>query len=401
MIEPSMRYYWVKEFSGLLDGIHKIEMVLVTDNIEFRGVCRYISSGEKYLLYGDMREGQIHLNEYDYDNRITGIIQGSISGDYFYGEWKNKADSETLPILMKAGKGNLSDCSESYNYIRYQVKIDKDLYQISWIKEKGEYALWITDNNAANRQEIECDFQDCQATTIQVVDKVLTILPGLNELNFYLHDNKSYKPIAPIKTWNIGYQCTEYIDFDERLVEVKPGVVNKAFNNYLHSLMSDKTAFIIDRLKKAKKEKEHQPVEERLQTGSFSEAIVSFYNGKIISGVIKIHCSYYREFTEIPFAFDLANGKEFEITDFFIDNKLALKYLADHYEQHLNDNYGEEYVQWCSESGISGFYISDKGLHLRTIASPIFGNCETVIPINQLKTDNLTNTGFAKIMNIK
>lgn len=401
MIEPNMRYYWLKEYSGFIDGIHQIEMVLVTNNIEFRGIYKYNSSEEEYQLYGDVRLGQIHLNEYDEYNRVSGVIQGIISGDYFYGEWKNSFYTESLPLLLKAADRSRFDCAESFNYVKYELKIEKEPISITWIKDKGEFELWIGNDDQNVQQEIECNFFDCQATSILINDKNLTILPDKTELKFFLQENKTNRSINPIKSWTVGYQCIEYIDFDERLTEVIPASSHKSFDNYLQSLIRDKTTFINERIKKAKIESEHHALDDRLANGSFSEAIVSFYNGKIISGLIKIHCSFFKELTEIPFAYDLVNERELEINDFFIDSETALKYLADRYQNHLNDNYGEEYIDWCTQSGISGFYISESGLHLRTKTSPIFGNCETIIPLHQLKADQLTNTGFTKIMNLK
>lgn len=401
MIEPNMRYYWLKEYSGFIDGIHQIEMVLVTDNKEFRGIYKYNSSGEEFQLFGDARQGQIYLNEYDEYNRVSGVILGIISDDYFYGEWKNRLYTESLPILLKAVDRSHLDCAGSFNYEKYELKIDKDPVSITWIKDKSEFELWIGNAGQNVQQEIECNFLDCQGASVLINDKNLTILPDPTGLKFFLQESKINKSIKPLKSWTVGYQCTEYIDFDERLAEVIPTGLHRSFNKYLQTLMHDKTEFINERIKKAKIENEHCALEDRLANGSFSEAIVSFYNGKIISGLIKIHCSYFTEFTEIPFAYDLTNEREFEITDFFIDSETALKYLSDQYQQHLYENYSEEYIDWCTQSGISGFYISEKGLHLRTKSSPIFGNCETIIPLHQLKADRLINTVFAKILNLK
>lgn len=46
---------WLKDYSGYLDGTHKVRMVIVTDDEKFKGAYEYLSSGARFSLEGRIR----------------------------------------------------------------------------------------------------------------------------------------------------------------------------------------------------------------------------------------------------------------------------------------------------------------------------------------------------------
>lgn len=113
---------WSGKWSGFINEVHPVEIVLGEQNSEIKGWLTYMTSKDTLFLEGRKNGDNLFLLEYNQYGDYTGSIVGSVQNDRIEAEYKNKNETLIWPVYLKPYTITAPlPKVEMYHYIRQYV----------------------------------------------------------------------------------------------------------------------------------------------------------------------------------------------------------------------------------------------------------------------------------------
>jgi hypothetical protein len=376
MMTEEKSHFWLIEYQGIADGIHLIDMVLITDNKVVQGVYQYSSSGDVFWLYGYQQGEKLILSEYDESGRMTGTLEGEFEDVNLHFLWsdKEKLNLLSLVVFPSNSKKNLQSVYEGCQSFSFkQDKRNGQLIKISNESHTYFVLLWSDFEDDVVLKAFEKDSQIYSASK----------KPG--KLNaFYQYDDSKKllklgdETIAMDSRNSISasYQISEYIAFDTRFVTIVPRLNHKKFDAYVENLIEPYLNISKRELENRRNKDTDFSADQRLSNGSFIIGKVEYLSTHFISGYFMIHCGFSHVFKIIPFNYNLHKSREMSSDEILAEIKNADTEIQKAYRNKNEEGIIEKEVfNWCKNQNIAKLFFKGNALSAHAEAHPVFGDC--------------------------
>lgn len=374
--------WWLKDLKGNIDQTHEIRMVLATDNTLFKGAYEILSSNEKFYLDGNYDGDQIVLVESDSIGRTTGIIKGDMNDDVLYAEWFDPKNTVQLPLYASAAGISPFPCGNIGWAHFLSVKGPDSLRKITVLKYEDRVELQLIYPGSSFLHEMECQDDDCRKLshspqelddqTLYQLDLDKNILIGILDTKETLHQLKSIK--------SIYFDCTTYMDFDEKFSLVYPISSSQKFNDWITKEWVEKYGAA----RHSKKQQGNISVSERLGHEEYGSFYLDFFNDKILSGLFTVQSSKYAQATEIPLIYGFEKEKVLLLQDLFLPGVDAMAVI--HEQVAAIKKMRQDNDEFGVFKAVDYQYITCNhlGLLCRTTFSTLYGQDTILLPVADL-----------------
>lgn len=375
--------WWLKDLKGNFDQTHEIRMVLATDNTLFKGAYEILSSKEKFYLDGNYDGEQIVLVESDSLGRTTGIIKGDMNDDILYAEWSDPKNTVQLSVYAAAGGISPYPCG-NIGWAHYlSVKGPDSLKKISVIKYEDKVALQLFYPASSVLHEMEClddecrllshTPQDLEDQTLYQLDIDKNTLIGILDTKETLYQLKSVK--------SIYFDCSTYMDFDEKFSLVYPISASQKFNTWIVNEWVEKYGAA----RHHKRQQGNFSVSERLSHEEYGSFRLDFFNDKILSGLFTIQSSKYAQTTEIPITYWFEKEKSIAIQDLFLPGIDALAVIHEQVDSIKKMRLDNDEFATFSAADYQYITCTSLGLLCRTTFSTVYGQDTILLPVEDIR----------------
>src|SRR5690606_19604228 len=90
----------IHQYTGLVDGVHTLNLILFEKKGEWRGMYRMTGSGLTFKLESETSNASPVLLEFDEEGRNSGTIKGDWTGDSFSGYWFDVSGSTSFEFTF-------------------------------------------------------------------------------------------------------------------------------------------------------------------------------------------------------------------------------------------------------------------------------------------------------------
>ena len=161
---------WVKQSTGLMEGLFPVELVIGYDGHVYRGAFHYSKNADPTILSGNVRNGRIKLEELDDNGKLTGFVEGAFEDTRFVGSWISSDRSrryelnllEKKLIELKPFKPRFEVISGNFGseYFVANLAIESPSLVSGVIEFNGEYIRIIG----------ECEDKDCASMMLYFLE---------------------------------------------------------------------------------------------------------------------------------------------------------------------------------------------------------------------------------------
>ncbi|MFK7806805.1 MAG: hypothetical protein AB8F74_03295 [Saprospiraceae bacterium] len=392
---------WLRHYSGTIDDINDVTMVLAYDGKMCRGKMKYLKSEQEFGIVGFMKRQKIRLMELDVQKEISGYIEGKMEGRELFLDWSSADNSIGSKMLLRQSNKEVlrtkSDCgSEKWIKIFRGLVIDDEVEfllqreadrQIRGLvyfnKENKSYAIKGEINRGG---EVDLKIFDEYQKPKGSLNGTLTS-EGLMEAvfrnpygariksDFWLHE-----------TMEVG--CLTYVDYLSSLGISFPLADDNNFNRWMSELVAKEQSSYKEFVNEARKIGTELNPETRASIRTYGWYDLDYLSVNIISGRLWITNSWEERGKGIPFNYDLDRSTQITLSSIFKNDFN----LQDMIWAHLSKNvpthqFYEDYDfrKWLSTASFDSFTIRQEGINFSTPFSPIYGQQEITISFEDLK----------------
>jgi hypothetical protein len=407
MFTHNPKQLWINYLCGSIEGGHTIEMILGNDGKVCKGLYTLRSSKQTFYFEGEERNQQLQLVEMDENGLVTGFLYGRYDGQLFEGLWLSKNKKLVLPFKLDFVNA-FSDYStpkcRNTNWIQhFEGDLDNEEVQVSIKREEAIYttvlyhqgkkyvdAFPITEDNRIIKIPIMYVLPKFKSKyfVIDTLNLDKLTISGLNEGQY--EDETSLKSRR-----RMAFECTEYADFSCRLKCNHPVLNTPSFDKWMGNKM---TKWVDDFKKDTRKSDNQARVSSRWAHTANAWVEVDLFMDELISGTIFYQSSWIKGTEQIPFIFDIKNGKEIVLKDLFVetyDPNKSMVSIIDQARQKLAIR--EESKEWFLKNNFSIVTLKESGFCFRTPYSTIHGEQEVVIPYTEV-ADKIKNKNLLKLL---
>ena len=375
--------WWLKDLKGNFDQTHEIRMVLATDNTLFKGAYEILSSKEKFYLDGNYDGEQIVLVESDSLGRTTGVIRGDMNEDVLYAEWSDPKNTVQLPVYVAAEGTSPYPCG-NIGWAHYlSVKGPDSLKKISVLKYEDRVELQLFYPASSVSHEMECLDDECRLLSHTPqnledqsqyqLDTDKNTLIGITDTKETLYQLKSIK--------SIYFDCSTYMDFDEKFSLVYPISASQKFNTWIVKEWVEKYGVA----RHHKRQQGNFSVSERLSHEEYGSFQLDFFNDKILSGLFTIQSSKYAQATEIPITYWFEKERTIVLQDLFLPGIDALAVIQDQVAMIKKMRQDNDEFTTFSAADYQYITCNSSGLLCRTTFSTVYGQDTILLPVEDIR----------------
>ncbi len=390
----------VSMWSGTIDGIHPIELMLQQEAQMTTGKLTLLSSGKTFLLEGK-KEGQgWKLDEIDENFKVSGQLTLNYTQNKLDGIWSNHTGDLFLRIELtpRSKQKRNFECSEENWTKTFVGSFEKSLVKTVIRKENNaQVYVEVYFDDIPIEGKLNCLTKSCnnfEFTSKQLHHLFNSLefrLNKKNELFAFINRANKKTQIRMVQQTSIAYVCDSYADYSRRIDFVIPNTSNDAFNAFLKST--------IDRFRKqqnyvlAQNNNIENP-SSRFQITSSIWTDIHYFSSRYISGTITDQNSIANKNQRVSFIFDLKENKLIEPSTLFNKQKNFSKqvesFLLEQKKLYISLN--EKYIKdWAQKQDFEFITINKNGFLLNSNFHNVYGERQLVLPFEtvqkQLKKD--------------
>ncbi|HHS95899.1 MAG TPA: DUF3298 domain-containing protein [Phaeodactylibacter sp.] len=391
---------WLRYYSGTIDDINDVSLVLAYDGKICRGKMKYLKSEEEFGITGQMKKQKIRLLEIDRHQQISGYMNGKMEGRELLLDWSSADNSRSCKIILRQTDHEAtipgSDCG-SQKWIRtfkgplhgatvhfiLQQETERQVHGLVYFdKQHRSYELKGEINKGS---EVELQVIDHHKNPVGKFSGNLTN-EGLTEVVYQKpKGTKSKSNFWQQDTYEVGCLC--YVDYLSSLGISFPLTENTHFNQWIKKIVLNEKEKYLDFVHKAQRLGTRLSPETRSSIRSYGWYDIDYISDQIISARLWISNSWEEQASGIPISYDLQSNRAITLksifkTDFNLQD-FIWAYLSKDIHRH---KYYEDYDfrKWFSLAAFKSFTIRKEGINFSTPYSSIYGQQSITIPYIEL-----------------
>lgn len=392
---------WLRHYSGTIDDINDVTIVLAYDGKMCRGRMKYLKSSQEFGLIGFMKNQKIRLLELDRQTKVSGYIDGKMEGKELLLNWASADNSIASNMVLRESPKEVtrktSDCG-SEKWVRiFRGLVDNSEVEFLLQQETERQLRGLVYFSKENKSyEIKGSINKGREVKLEIFDyfkKSKGFLSGT------LTDKGMVEAVfknpygAKVKTdflfiENLEVNCLTFIDYLSSLGISYPVSPNPTFNRWIKKVINEEKAQYEEFVSKAQRMGTQLSPETRASIRTYGWYDLDYLTENIISGRLWVTHSWEEDGKGIPISFDLKNGQPITLrnifkTDFNLED-FIWAYLSKDIQQHrFYDNY--DFRKWLSTASFKSFTIRHEGINFSTPFSAVYGQQEITIPYEELK----------------
>lgn len=365
--------WWLKDFSGYLDYVHPVRMVVATNNEIYKGAYELKNSGLKFYIDGQLEGNEIHFVETDLNGRVTGYITGELNENKFYCTWSDVRNIEKMNLNVFENTAS-TICENHLGWIEYYEPLDakSEVKSYTIQNKEGTYTLFYSDKSIV----MECNDETC--STLSSLSAF-----GDNEAEILfdrVHKSISFDPENKVASHlnllnKMAFEANTFIDFDEKISVIYPISKNVKFSNWSSTFFTN--LFNKETFEFVKKTN-NDALSDRFTNVYIGDVFIDILSDSMISGLFTIQSSNFNPVIEQTFLYDLKKNRKVEVEDVLLVNDEFKKILIDKASKLESERPNEE-------KQLIHYTFTESGLKCRTAFSTLYGRESAVIPYAELK----------------
>jgi hypothetical protein len=397
LFAPNTTLKWVKTFSGRMDDVSDIDILLGFDGTHCKGFLTYKESKTKLTLDGILDGEKLSLCEIDAHKDTSGFLKGNLVEKTLKADWTNFNNSIGSYLVCEeitSEIASFSHCGDnkwinkysiSYNGGNFEIILCRSnnglLFGNSWIetgnlyynlkgeiKDDGDFFVNLIKNDGSDAGSFQGNMQNKQTLGLDWATQA-----GKHQFfNFPL-----------VETLSVG--CYEFADYTNSYDVLFPKSRCVPCNVW----MERKVAVWLTKCKGsfASNPQKENPSNRAAQRAS-AWTDISLWNEDLFCGTLTFTESWADDANGISFNFDLNTGKEITFEDIFIKKFDARTWLEDYEKKEIAKLpmiADKEFKNWIETEGFPLFLLQRDGVVLATPFHPVFGQQRISIPYSVLK----------------
>lgn len=393
--------------TGFKDGGIEIELYLVNNDDDWKGICYYPSSHEKIKLAGGIVEGNLILDEFDYQNEIIGMWLIDINDERYNAKWRNVSGSKSFDIEFR----QFDKLPEpAVNTVRfYKGKLLNDSFEIILSKDynnKLKANLINIRQNKYLKNNIGCLDPQCDSFNIGIKDnKIKKLLCNKNDdsnIDITVISKAGTQFKSTVKEVNrIEIANKSFINKKYSLNISYPVFNNKKINNSLNQELNS----IIDSLEEEMERLffESYDFDNRLTLQVYGWFDIDYYSNDFFSARLIIQKSYSEQTKCFPINIYLKTGKKIKVRsqfsqDFNFDF-FTIQFLKE-YIKDLPDYRSPMVRNYLKSDNFKYITINKTGIVFSTEFNNIFGTYKIIIPYSYIQKELKRRSILQKIIKL-
>jgi hypothetical protein len=395
MFSADKKDLWIHQLSGLLDGIHKIDMTIGTDGKECKGIYSLRSSNLTFYFEGEDTGEHIRLLEMTKSGKFSGYIMGNYDGKNLNAIWMDVKKIQQIP--MTASVQNSSDtntqkeCNSPEWIAKYLGKIDgervkltvhyqKDRYRLLWHTADRIFSDIYTDD-LTHSMFPELSFSGTVLNQKKLNLKSITESTSADNAVQILSGNEVFKLNL---TARLNFDCYEYASFSTRWELIRPNPDKPRFSAWLEQ--NFKQWFSDNQKKLVMHSEDEFSTSERWAHNIYGWVEVDLFNADLISGTVYRQHSHEINVQKHAFIYDLSSGKELKISELFEKNFDASDYIRKVIKARKKELQVSPVMRkWINGQDFMNISLKSQGVSCRTAFHTVYGEHEILIPYQDIK----------------
>jgi len=394
---------WVKHYSGRVDDINDVGLIMAYDGKNCKGFITYLRSKERFKLEGDIVGQQLLLRETDTEESVTGHFEGNIKKDFseINAHWFNREKTRAGVLKLKLVDSEVvfpSYCGDNKWVRKYTGAIKGE--KVAFILQRNsDFDLngvfsYITGERSYDIKGVMTNEKRFKVAIIDDFKQVIGAIEGeINPQNhritgYWVTDDESKQRIGFYKSDDVTVGCIEYQDYMTTYDVTYPKSKNAAFNSYIDMTVQSWKDSCQSKVKQLKIKNPYPGPDERSLASAAGWFRIEYLSDTLISGYITFNKSWEDEHKDIAFNYDLLKGQSFTLYELF---KLGVDYPAILRDKALRKLqfttlYGNKgFQKWLEETEFELFTIRENGIRFSTAFHPIYGRQSVTIPFEDLE----------------
>ncbi len=387
---------------GYFDNKYEVQLHLIHNDKDWKGICFYPSSNTKINLEGGMVDNQLILNESIEDNDDTGMWKINIAGDNYKAKWMNSSGSVSFDLTLSPFSNNKTkraiNSMKIDTYTGNIINSDYDIMVYN-IDRNTKKANVINLKDARNlSSNVKCKNDDCSDFDIIISgDKKIKRLEchaektGVLKVDIYNQFITKFttklKKISSVNSNSISYINDKY-RFYISYPDLKGEAFGKEMRQKAQNIKNELDAQV------AKNYDESN----RLELSANSWFDIDFISKDIFSAVLVSQRSYSDKISTKPVLLSLKNGKKINIKDQF-KSDFNYSFIVNQFlKDKINKMYKNKSVSnWyhLKPKDFNNVTINKAGIVYSTGFNSIIGTKKIIIPYKDIK-ENLSRKSILK-----
>ena len=395
MFTEDKKDLWIHQLSGLLDGIHKIDMVIGTDGKECKGIYTLRSSNLSFYFEGEDTGEHIRLLEMTKSGKFSGYIMGNYDGKNLNAIWMDVKKIQQLTLTASVQNNFITErdkvCNSPEWISKYEGKIEGERLKLTVHFQKGQYKLlW----QAGDRIFSDIYTDDLNQSTFPELNFSGTVL-NKKKLNLKsITESTSADNVVQLLSGNevfkmnltarLNFDCYEYANFSTRWELIRPNPEKPKFSAWLEQ--NFKQWFSENQKKSFQQSDDEFSTTERWAHNIYGWVEVDLFNADLISGTVYRQHSQESNVQKHAFIYDLSNGKELKIGELFEKNFDATDYIRKVIKARKKELQVTPVMRkWINGQDFLNISLTSQGISCRTAFHTVYGEHEILIPYKDIK----------------
>ena len=385
------RYY-----HGRFDDLVEILISLNCFEDECIGELVYLRSKQKFQLEGIIKGSAFKLQEIDYQDNISGYLEGTIDGANLSAAWYNYDRSRGAKIYAKKTDDSEllpAHCGNNKRFYIYKNDGEERENKLMFLLE-NESAIsgTIYLENIGSSNSFRTTLHDryfsiplYNSSNLHIADANVSIKSNQVEIQTISKNEKRLKHKLELES-SLGIDCIEYGDYILTYDISYPKTRNERLNQYLDSTFNKLTTVCENKMSKLLK-KYPEPVPALRYTELITGRVeLSFFDKYYASGIIDFGSTDTKINNSEAFIINLKKEDPRLNQSISRLRQILQKEKKDLLAQYLaNSSFkeNEQFKDWIIDDGIQHFTISSDGLNYSSNPHPVFGRIKLTIPWNE------------------
>lgn len=384
----------VQVWKGLMFESQPVEFFIAEREGEVHGYYRLISSGEKFLLEGEVVNNDYLLSEHNSKNDIVGSF---ILSDFRETEadasriasWYNLDHSDVLPFQLKLGSYSDYPPSVFKPFVKKFSglnRIEKDSkhenYLIEVLNER-ETLVHYGSQTETWKQSVDAKAVKPLRFELQIGEKQLIFEEIGKSLKRSMGDEVSYFTFENEVTFRKIAYADDYFIYDVDF----PVLKDRNFNTWIEEIVETRKQNTRKIVNEAAKRDELSPAEMHFKYKWLGWTEIDLLTDEIVSGRIVFSNSWSNEQEVIPFTYNLTDGESIVILDEFKKDFKVQVYLDKLIQQEIDSwkGIGKEMDPALNVGDFVNLTVSDYHLIVSNDFDRTYGYEQIQIPLTELK----------------
>jgi len=329
----------VEIWKGHMEYAHPVEFFYAVDQGTLRGYYRIISSGDEFLLEGEINGSSAVISEIGVGNEVLGLFEVKQFEKHETGQdvlWTWFSQNRKDLVEFRISPVSFSDYPPGLFYpkVKKYIQYDQGSRKSLLIEQLNPEEVYVTLSQNAGDESHRLDVHPEKPYDFELVlDESSSIFNEVNGtlrerrnngISFYTVDNTLQ--IKPMTYASQDFLCNiEY-----------PETSNEAFNTWMKDQIDERRKKTRKEVARLQKKMESSPSELHYHFKWKSWTEIDFLSNDLISGRMVFIRSWDNSLETLSFQYDLRKNEPFEILDEFKSDFNMRDYLDKFLKSELN-----------------------------------------------------------------